>query len=159
MRPAIEVSCTILCCRNEKATATVAFCSLSVTGTVSSFRVANRVGESGRFLRGFPMWELPRAQYARGIVGAARNSADENADSRGPIRFVHECIGDDVLVEKAVASQSAEITCRRSRLIGRLSLPARKQRRRKVACSSNRLLLLSPANGGREPTLQESPPR
>jgi hypothetical protein len=47
--------------RNVKATAAVAFCSLSsATGTVSSFRVANRVAESGSFLRGFPMCEFPR---------------------------------------------------------------------------------------------------
>jgi hypothetical protein len=30
-----------------------------VTGTVSSFRIANRGEASGRFLHGFPMWELP----------------------------------------------------------------------------------------------------
>jgi hypothetical protein len=48
--------------QTQKATAMVAFCVLLpyVTGTVSSFRVANRVGGNGRFLRGFPMWELPR---------------------------------------------------------------------------------------------------
>jgi hypothetical protein len=63
---------------NKKATATVAFCSLSsVTGTVSSFRVANRVGGNGSFLRGFPMWELPRRSMHEVLSGRQESVADE----------------------------------------------------------------------------------
>jgi hypothetical protein len=46
--------------QSGNGTGTVAFCSLSsVTGTVSSFRVANQMDTSGRFLWRFPMWKLP----------------------------------------------------------------------------------------------------
>src|ERR1700756_703819 len=65
--------------RSGNGTGTVAFwCSLQfVTVTVSIFRIANRVRANGRFLLVFPMWELPRAQDARGIVSGARSVTDE----------------------------------------------------------------------------------
>lgn len=53
----------------------------SVSKTVLYFRVANRVGGNGRFLRGFPMWSY-LGQYASGIVSAARNVTDVKTTSQ-----------------------------------------------------------------------------
>ena len=52
----------------------------SVSKTVLYFRVANRVGGNGRFLRGFPMWELLDSTGKFGIVGTVP-TADR------PLRF------------------------------------------------------------------------
>jgi hypothetical protein len=65
--------------QSGNGTGTVAFYSLSsVTETVSSFRVANRVGGNGRFLRGFPMRELPCWPHA-GEFPTAQGFAGEKA--------------------------------------------------------------------------------
>jgi hypothetical protein len=58
------------------------------------------VAENGRFVRRFPMWELPCWPHA-GEFQTAQSFADEKATYEVPIRLLNECIGDLLLIEKA----------------------------------------------------------
>jgi hypothetical protein len=51
------------------------------------------MGENGSFLRRFPMWQFPRRSMHEEM--STRHECHwREADLRGPIRFVNECIGD-----------------------------------------------------------------
>src|SRR5438270_8323997 len=78
-----------------------------VTGSVTSFRVANRRDVNGRLLWRFPMWELPCRLRAGEFVGRHRTLLARR-DFPGVIS-VGERIGDVSLVESELHHREASL--------------------------------------------------